>query len=97
MQVEDLTHKSQFLEAELEKTSRQLKEATAMAQEEAEKNKAAQEVIRSLTSQVRDIILSSVLKFSSAKVEVHIMHLKCNVHIIISMTNRNWNAKYQVL
>ncbi|TXG50460.1 hypothetical protein EZV62_022984 [Acer yangbiense] len=75
-QVEDLTHKSQFLEAELEKTSRQLKEATAKAQEEAEKNKAAQEVIRSLTAQVRDIILSSVLKFSSAKVEVHIMHSK---------------------
>ncbi|KAK0586376.1 hypothetical protein LWI29_005861 [Acer saccharum] len=54
-QVEDLTHKSQFLEAELEKTSRQLKEATAMAQEEAEKNKVAQEVIRSLTAQLKDL------------------------------------------
>ncbi|KAK3220837.1 hypothetical protein Dsin_014807 [Dipteronia sinensis] len=54
-QVEDLTHKSQFLEAELEKTSRQLKEATAMAQEEAEKNKAAQEVIRSLTAQLKGL------------------------------------------
>ncbi|KAL5747426.1 hypothetical protein ACOSP7_024429 [Xanthoceras sorbifolium] len=53
-QVEDLTRKSLFLEAELERTSRQLKEATVMAQEEAEKNKTAEEVIRSLTAQLRD-------------------------------------------
>ncbi|KAK8710724.1 hypothetical protein V6N13_146037 [Hibiscus sabdariffa] len=51
-QVEDLTSKSQFLEAKLEKTSRQLKEAMATASEEAEKNKASKEVIRSLTEQL---------------------------------------------
>ncbi|XVF85951.1 hypothetical protein PTKIN_Ptkin17bG0158800 [Pterospermum kingtungense] len=51
-QVEDLTLKSQHLEAELEKTSRQLKEVTAIAENEAEKCKSAKEVIRSLTAQV---------------------------------------------
>ena len=53
MQVEDLTVKSEVLEAKLERTSRQLKEATATAHEEAEKNKASKEVIRSLTVQVK--------------------------------------------
>ncbi|XWS51109.1 hypothetical protein CRYUN_Cryun12cG0148300 [Craigia yunnanensis] len=52
-QVEDLTVKSQVLEAKLERTSRRLKEATATAHEEAEKNKASKEVIRSLTAQVK--------------------------------------------
>ncbi|XP_059648858.1 PH, RCC1 and FYVE domains-containing protein 1-like isoform X2 [Cornus florida] len=50
-QVENLTSKSQLLEDELERTSRQLKEATALAADEAEKCRAAKEVIRSLTSQ----------------------------------------------
>lgn len=53
MQVEDLASKSQMLEAELEIKSRQLKEATALAEDEAEKCKAAKEVIKSLTAQVR--------------------------------------------
>ena len=53
MQVEDLTVKSEVLEAKLERTSRRLKEATATAHEEAEKYKATKEVIRSLTAQVK--------------------------------------------
>ncbi|XVF09098.1 hypothetical protein REPUB_Repub07fG0061900 [Reevesia pubescens] len=52
-QVEDLTVKSQVLEAKLERTSRRLKEATATAHEEAEKNKTSKEVIRSLTTQLK--------------------------------------------
>lgn len=61
MQLEDLSRKSQFLEVELKRTSRKLKDTALIAQEEAEKNKAAQEVIRSLTAQVRDIIICSIL------------------------------------
>lgn len=52
MQVEDLTRKSQLLEAEVEKTSKQLKHVTAIAENEAENCKSAKEVIRSLTAQV---------------------------------------------
>ncbi|KAB2001996.1 hypothetical protein ES319_D11G035200v1 [Gossypium barbadense] len=51
-QVEDLTAKSQVLEAKLERTSKRWKEAMAAASEEAEKNKASKEVIRSLTAQL---------------------------------------------
>uniref|UniRef100_A0A5B7BJ92 FYVE-type domain-containing protein n=1 Tax=Davidia involucrata TaxID=16924 RepID=A0A5B7BJ92_DAVIN len=54
-QVEDLTHKSQLLEAEIERTSRQLKEATDLARKETEKNKAAKEVIKSLTWQMKEM------------------------------------------
>ncbi|XP_020080536.1 uncharacterized protein LOC109704181 isoform X2 [Ananas comosus] len=53
LQVEDLTRKSELLEAELSKTSKQLKEATAIAGEEAAKCKAAKEVIKSLTAQLK--------------------------------------------
>ncbi|KAK8522913.1 hypothetical protein V6N13_115860 [Hibiscus sabdariffa] len=51
-QVEDLSCKSRHLEAELEKTSRQLKEVTAKAENEAEKCKSAEQVIMSLTAQL---------------------------------------------
>lgn len=54
-QVEDLTSKSRRLEAELEKTSKQLKEVTVIASNEADKCKSAKEVIRSLTSQLKVI------------------------------------------
>lgn len=54
-QVEDLTHKSEHLEVELEITSRHLNEANKLAREEAERNKAAIEVIRSLTRQLKDM------------------------------------------
>ncbi|XVE85886.1 hypothetical protein DITRI_Ditri17bG0127600 [Diplodiscus trichospermus] len=55
-QVEDLTSKCQRLEAELQNTSRQLKEVTAIAEIEAEKCKSANEVIRSLTAQLEEAI-----------------------------------------
>ncbi|XP_068643662.1 PH, RCC1 and FYVE domains-containing protein 1-like [Aristolochia californica] len=54
-QVEDLTRKSQLLEVELERTTKQLKEATAKAGEETAKCKAAKEVIKSLNVQLRDL------------------------------------------
>ncbi|KAK3011777.1 hypothetical protein RJ639_012560, partial [Escallonia herrerae] len=50
-QVEVLSHRAQLLEAEVGRTSRQLKEATRLAMDEREKNKAAKEVIKSLTMQ----------------------------------------------
>lgn len=52
MQVQDLTSNFQLQEIELEKTTRQLKEALAMAAEETAKCKAAKDVIKSLTAQV---------------------------------------------
>ncbi|KOM31441.1 hypothetical protein LR48_Vigan01g099600, partial [Vigna angularis] len=56
-QVEDLTRKSKSLEAELERTSKQLKEVTTVAADEAGKCKSAKEVIKSLTAQVGYSIL----------------------------------------
>jgi hypothetical protein len=55
--VDNLTRKSQHLEVELERTTKQLKEAVAIAGEETAKCKAAKEVIKSLTAQVRLLIL----------------------------------------
>lgn len=54
-EVEKLTGNNQLLEAELEKTRKQLKEAKAIAADEAEKSKAAKEVIKSLTAQLKEI------------------------------------------
>ncbi|CAH8327116.1 unnamed protein product [Eruca vesicaria subsp. sativa] len=54
-QVEQLTSKTQQLEEELEKTKRQLKVVTAMAADEAEENRSAKEVIRSLTTQLKEM------------------------------------------
>ncbi|MBA0684119.1 hypothetical protein Goari_025723, partial [Gossypium aridum] len=54
-QVENLTRKAQLQEAELEKTTKQLKEAIAIADEETAKCKAAKEVIKSLTAQLKDM------------------------------------------
>ncbi|GAB4839983.1 hypothetical protein Ancab_020692 [Ancistrocladus abbreviatus] len=54
-QVENLTSKTQLLEAELERTSKQLKEAKAVAADEAEKSRAAKEVIKSLTAQLKEM------------------------------------------
>lgn len=55
VQVEELTRKSQQLEEQLKRTSRQLKDATVTAQEEAEKNKSSKEQIRSLTMQLMEM------------------------------------------
>lgn len=51
--MESLTRKAQLQEVELERTAKQLKEAIAIAGEETAKCKAAKEVIKSLTAQVR--------------------------------------------
>jgi uncharacterized protein involved in exopolysaccharide biosynthesis len=52
MQAEELKRKSDILEDQLEKTSNRLREALAREEEEKMKNKAADEVIFSLTNQV---------------------------------------------
>ncbi|KAL8160988.1 hypothetical protein V2J09_012477 [Rumex salicifolius] len=54
-QVEDLTRKTQLQETELEKTTKQLKEAISIAGEETAKCKAAKEVIKSLTAQLKEM------------------------------------------
>ena len=57
-QVESLTRKAQLQEVELERTSKQLKEAISIASEEAARCNAAKEVIKSLTAQVSWFIMS---------------------------------------
>ncbi|RXH83889.1 hypothetical protein DVH24_013134 [Malus domestica] len=54
-QVESLTQKAQLQEVELERTTKQLKEAIAIAGAETAKCKAAKEVIQSLTAQLKDM------------------------------------------
>ncbi|XP_022756157.1 PH, RCC1 and FYVE domains-containing protein 1-like isoform X2 [Durio zibethinus] len=54
-QVENLTRKAHLQEVELERTTKQLKEAIAFAEEETAKCKAAKEVIKSLTAQLKDM------------------------------------------
>ncbi|XP_012456234.1 PH, RCC1 and FYVE domains-containing protein 1 isoform X1 [Gossypium raimondii] len=54
-QVEELTGKAQIQEVELERTTQQLKEAVAVATEETAKCKAAKEVIKSLTAQLKEM------------------------------------------
>ncbi|XP_039034310.1 PH, RCC1 and FYVE domains-containing protein 1-like isoform X2 [Hibiscus syriacus] len=54
-QVENLTRKAKLQEVELERTTKQLKEAIAIAEEESAKCKAAKEVIKSLTAQLKDM------------------------------------------
>ncbi|KAB1227972.1 Ultraviolet-B receptor UVR8 [Morella rubra] len=53
--VENLTRKAQLQEIELERTTKQLKEAIASAEEEALRCKTAKEVIMSLTAQLKDM------------------------------------------
>ncbi|GFQ07195.1 probable E3 ubiquitin-protein ligase herc2 [Phtheirospermum japonicum] len=54
-QVETLTRKAQLQELELERTTKQLKEAISIAGEETAKCKAAKEVIKSLTAQLKEM------------------------------------------
>ncbi|KAI5603896.1 hypothetical protein POPTR_001G276900v4 [Populus trichocarpa] len=54
-QVENLSHKTQLQEVELERITERLKEARAIAGEETAKCKAAKEVIKSLTAQLKDM------------------------------------------
>lgn len=56
--MESLTRKAQLQEIELERTTKQLKDAIAIAGEETAKCKAAKEVIKSLTAQVSPLIPS---------------------------------------
>ncbi|XP_057789960.1 PH, RCC1 and FYVE domains-containing protein 1-like isoform X2 [Salvia miltiorrhiza] len=64
-QVENLTHKAQHQEVELETSTKQLKEAIAIAGEETAKCKAAKEVIKSLTTQLKE--MAERLPVSSAR------------------------------
>ncbi|CAN8256534.1 unnamed protein product [Cochlearia groenlandica] len=54
-QVESLTRKAKLQEVELERTAKQLKEALSIATEETTRCKAAKEVIKSLTAQLKDM------------------------------------------
>ncbi|XP_060216085.1 PH, RCC1 and FYVE domains-containing protein 1-like [Lycium barbarum] len=54
-QVENLMCKAQLQDIELERTTKQLKEAIAIAGEETAKCKAAKEVIKSLTAQLKEM------------------------------------------
>ncbi|KAL6976597.1 hypothetical protein U1Q18_025385, partial [Sarracenia purpurea var. burkii] len=54
-QVENLTRKAQLQELEFERTNEQLKEAITIAGEETAKWKAAKEVIKSLTAQLKEM------------------------------------------
>lgn len=57
-QVESLRHQCELKEMELQKSTKKAQEAMAVATEEAAKCKAAKEVIKSLTAQVKfDILL----------------------------------------
>lgn len=57
LQVENLSRKAQLQEVELERTTKQLKEALSFAAGEATKCNAAKEVIKSLTAQVSCILV----------------------------------------
>ncbi|XP_050224431.1 PH, RCC1 and FYVE domains-containing protein 1 isoform X2 [Mercurialis annua] len=57
-QVAELTRKSQILEADVARISWQLKEATETVKKEKEKNKVAEETIRSLTAEVKNMAKS---------------------------------------
>ncbi|CAN1813710.1 PH, RCC1 and FYVE domains-containing protein 1 [Linum perenne] len=54
-QVEELTRKTRIQEAEMQRATGQLKEAIALAEEESAKSRAAKEVIKSLTAQLKDV------------------------------------------
>ena len=63
-QVENHTRKAQLQEVELERTTKQLKKAIAIAGEETAKCKAAKEVNKSLTSQARQLsFFTSIMSF----------------------------------
>ncbi|CAL1370614.1 unnamed protein product [Linum trigynum] len=55
-QVEHLTLKIHRLEAEVETKANQLKQVTSLAADEAEKCKSAKEVIKSLTTQLKEMV-----------------------------------------
>ena len=75
--MENLTRKSHLLEVELERTTKQLKEAISIAGEETAKCKAAKEVIKSLTAQVR-LPFCEDAAFSFFSKNILYMHLRIN-------------------
>lgn len=88
MQVEELTRKTHLQDVELEKTSKQLKEAIAIAGEETAKCKAAKEVIKSLTAQVRTIhiliqylLYLSIMRQSSLRNTTSFFYQSCCIRI----------------
>lgn len=54
-QVESLRQRCELQESELQKSAKQVQEAMALATEESAKSKAAKEVIKSLTAQLKDM------------------------------------------
>ncbi|KAL8029437.1 hypothetical protein ABFX02_14G224800 [Erythranthe guttata] len=94
-QVEGLTRKAQLQETELERTTKQLKEAIAVAGEESAKCKAAKEVIKSLTAQVRRILLAIHFMngefrvylhvFSGNKIITYVLNNASTMHILSSI------------
>ncbi|KAH0471056.1 hypothetical protein IEQ34_000779 [Dendrobium chrysotoxum] len=55
-QVDSLRQQSEFQEYELQKSAKKIQEAMAIAAEESAKSKAAKEVIKSLTAQLKDMV-----------------------------------------
>ncbi|KAG6786052.1 hypothetical protein POTOM_007644 [Populus tomentosa] len=54
-QVESLRQRCEFQESELQKSAKKVQEAMAVAAEESAKSKAAKDVIKSLTAQLKDM------------------------------------------
>ncbi|OAY58430.1 PH, RCC1 and FYVE domains-containing protein 1 [Manihot esculenta] len=54
-QVESLRQRCEFQELELQKSAKKVQEAMALATEESSKSKAAKDVIKSLTAQLKDM------------------------------------------
>lgn len=79
--MENLTRKAQLQEVELERTTKQLKEAIAYAGEETAKCKAAKEVIKSLTAQVRWMFMRiSMIIFGLFWVTISIKSTICSAN-----------------
>ncbi|KAL2904511.1 PH RCC1 and FYVE domains-containing protein 1 [Bienertia sinuspersici] len=69
-EVEKLSGDNKLLEADLEKTRKQLKEAKVVASDEAEKSKAAKDVIKSLTAQLKEMAEKLRGKNASSKADL---------------------------
>ncbi|XP_006854768.2 uncharacterized protein LOC18444535 isoform X2 [Amborella trichopoda] len=96
VQVENLTRKSQLMEVELERTRKQLKEAMEIAGEETARCKAAKEVIKSLTAQLKDLAerlpVGAARKLSSDISTVHGDRLNNQLVVHESETNGTTNS-----
>ncbi|CAN6549143.1 unnamed protein product [Malus baccata var. baccata] len=102
-QVEDLTLKSQHLEAELQRTSKKLKEVSAIAADEAEKRKSAKEVIKSLTAQLKEMSEGQISHCNTGSIS-HAISFRNQLskepslsNIITSQTLSNGNSMDRIL